>query len=377
MTEQEMCAQKTHELKPLVAVLDFSNVGRKNNIVCRSFNQWTRQYSPGDQEKGHIMFNESVPMSKRDEFIACMLLLFFPGIVLWLPVSILIALSFIRWYILIPSLLVIGFILSIIPVIYVPSICGCYILRLFAHYFSLRLVFFGQNSALKINRQYIFANMPHGVFPVGDMLTLFAFHSFSYCIPRYAVSWALVNPPIVRSVFGAYGAISASRESLKEALAFNNNISINIPGLAGIFDTCAIDSVSRKRIEIVQIMKRRGFIRLALERGRRVSIVPVYVFGNTECFSAMFSGNYYVRWFSRLIRFPITWMYGRWFLPVARRTPIMVALGEPIDIDCTAQSDPPIDLINQYHQKFLDAVTTLYLSARIHYGWQDRDITFK
>jgi hypothetical protein len=400
-SSEEITYPDTHigsddSLQANVQILDFTELAVSQDKIARSFSEWTAQhkYVPARPEKHpdqiaiHMtdgsqhtsklpQLNSQVPMSKREEFAACLLLIVFPGIIIWLPVLAIVLLTTIQWNIIFPILAFISIASLIAPVVFVPSICGCYMLRLFARYFSMRMIFVGKAAKLKLCRQYIFAHMPHGVFPIGDMLTLFAFRSLCFCVPRFASSWALVRTPILRNIFGAFGAISASPDVLAETLCDNFNVSINLPGVGGIYDGQYVNPSTGKREQQLRILERRGFIRLALKNNRKISIVPVYMFGNTECLNAVFGGNRFIRWLSRKVRFPITWMYGRLGLPLPRRIPILIAYGEPIEIsNPNPHEEPSAELITQYHEKFITAVTNLYMIARRYYGWDDVALNF-
>ena len=361
-----------------VHVLDFTNVTAANKKICANFDDWckTYQYPPpntGDLEMGtapdmkeswHL--NKQIKIAKWEEALACFLLFLFPGVIVWLPLVAIICLFVFSWKFIVPCIAVAVIITYLVPVRYLPSICSSYILRLFARYFSLRII---SLSKLDETATYLFGNMPHGVFPIGDMLSLFAFLMMAQRVPRYACSWALIYLPVLRNIFGAYGAISASRSRIVETLREHQSVSLNLPGLAGIYD-------SADTRQTIQLQNRRGFIRAALAVGN-VSLVPVYIFGNTECLSSLFTTNRFMRALSRFLRFPLTWIYGRCYLPIAQRTPILIAIGKPILVDTVPTEHPSEELIEYYHKRFVDGLIDVYHRCKGYYGWEHMELRIK
>lgn len=304
-----------------------------------------------------------VEMTKWEERIACLLLFFFPGIVVWLILFPLLCLLLMPWWMALLFVVTIVVIFSLVPESFVPDICRSYMLRLFAKYFSLRVAFFRRAELIKepqlyTSRRYLFAYMPHGVFPVGDMLSLFAFHSFGRRIPRYAVATPVMYTPILRMIFMLHGAILASHEEMVSKLVDEqDNVAVNVHGITGIYE-----SPQQK----VDIRNRRGFLRVAAAAGQDVQVVPVYVFGNTECMKTIFAGNALCQRISRFLRFPICWPYGRWYLPIPKRVPITIAIGEPFKTTGNADQD----LVT-----FSQSIRSLYASASPHYGWSNNPLT--
>ncbi len=65
-------------------------------------------------------------------------------------------------------------------------------------------------------------------------------------------------------------------------------------------------------IQRVYLKKRKGFARIALERG--ASLVPIYYFGNSQLLD--FLGGSNASRLSRSLRTSLLLYYGRWYLPI-------------------------------------------------------------
>eukprot|EP01070_Trichotokara_eunicae_P002251 Trichotokara_eunicae@DN2505_c0_g1_i3.p2 len=88
------------------------------------------------------------------------------------------------------------------------------------------------------------------------------------------VADVVLYTPIVRNFWAAFGFVSSSKESLKNALK-TENVFLYPGGLAEL-NMCDAEE------ELLYFEKRFGFVKLAMEAG--VDIVPMYVFGNTQMY---------------------------------------------------------------------------------------------
>jgi Diacylglycerol acyltransferase len=103
-------------------------------------------------------------------------------------------------------------------------------------------------------------------------------------IPPTAVATALLYTPILKHVLGIFGLISASKHSIQTTLkkrGVQGTIVLYVGGMAELFLSC-------HQQEKLYLLKRKGFIKLALQEG--IDIVPVYLFGNTTVLSILKTG---------------------------------------------------------------------------------------
>jgi len=151
-------------------------------------------------------------------------------------------------------------------------------------------------------------------------------------------------------------------------------------GIAEIFATShrlpslnATSTASQGDCECMVVRNRKGFIALALESGSH--IVPCYCFGNTQIFTTLPSGNSFLEYISRVLRTSIIVFWGRWWLPIPHRVPLLTVIGKPIK--CPKVTNPSAELINEYHERYLQATRDIYEKYRNMYGWSNRPLIFK
>lgn len=207
--------------------------------------------------------------------------------------------------------------------------------------------------------KYIFCYHPHGIYALGLFSLVFQRASgfqqqFSPQRPRegmlVAVASALLHVPLLGRLFSWFGFIPASRASLNAACETRNDLVI-VPG--GIAEMTLIQ---QKGIELVYLLKRKGFIKLAVKHGR--PLVPVYCFGETKIFHQYRFFENTRHWLSRKLKISIVFFRGRNCTLVPRQVPLNVVVGEPIHV---TQSDAPSDTyIDQIHGQYVDRLTELF-----------------
>ena len=80
--------------------------------------------------------------------------------------------------------------------------------------------------------------------------------------------------PVLRSLFGSFGAIPNDKKSMVKALK-TKHVSVFPGGIAEIF-------LSSRTEEKIYLQKRKGFVKMALATGTH--IIPIYVFGHSQMF---------------------------------------------------------------------------------------------
>lgn len=113
--------------------------------------------------------------------------------------------------------------------------------------------------------------------------------------------------------------------------------------------------------DIVVLVKRKGFVRLALSYG--VPIVPVFAAGCTDAYKT----------FPHILPGPRTFLqkkfgialpifHGRWFTPLAYPIPMKLLVGKPIETPKPAVmgGKPEPELVEEYHQKYIQALVDMH-----------------
>lgn len=137
---------------------------------------------------------------------------------------------------------------------------------------------------MRKGRNYILAAQPHGVLSMcGICSAVNAENEFQGTIPT-GVATALLRTPVLKHVMGIFYLISASKSSLKKQLrkgGIEGTVFLYVGGMAELF-------LSSEEEEVLYLLKRKGFIKLALQEG--VDVIPIYLFGNTAVLSVIKTG---------------------------------------------------------------------------------------
>jgi Diacylglycerol acyltransferase len=177
---------------------------------------------------------------------------------------------------------------AMIPPIAMPSIIRC--LSPMLDYFDYTEIH--ETSPIDVveeirtgRKNYLCIFQPHGVISfVGILSAVYAsVPEFVGQLPT-AVADALLYTPILKHVLGIFNLISASKQSLQKTMkkkGVHGTIVLYVGGMAELFLSCHTE-------EKLYLLKRKGFIKLALQEG--VDIVPVYLFGNTTVLSILKTG---------------------------------------------------------------------------------------
>lgn len=168
-------------------------------------------------------------------------------------------------------------------------------------------------------KSYIFASQPHGVVSLcGICSAVPADKDFQGRLIPTGVAEAVLSVPILRHVMGIFNLISASKKSLIKNFqkgGVEGSVVLYVGGIAELF-------VSSETQETLYLLKRKGFIKLALQNG--VDVVPIYLFGNTAVLSVLKTGM--LATLSRKTQVSMTYFWGRFLLPIPR--PVKVSNDE-------------------------------------------------
>lgn len=222
------------------------------------------------------------------------------------------------------------------------------IFRLARWYFGLEIV---ADWQMKPDVQYVLGVHPHGFLPVGTMINLLS----SLCgiekvlgknqLRTLAASFCFYVP-IYRDIILGGGVIDAARYNARRALTNGYSLAL-VPGGA----TEALYAGPGRNTLVLR--KRKGFIRLAIETGAH--LVPVYSFGENDCYSQMAS----VFPFMRKVQAKFQSVFGL-SLPIVtniipRRVKITTVFGQPIPV--TRNENPSEAEIDALLEVYIKALT--------------------
>ena len=209
-------------------------------------------------------------------------------------------------------------------------------------------------------KSYIFACHPHGVFPFVATCALcsaagadgdkgpskYAYKDRLTDDMPTAVATVLRYVPLLKDIVGLFNIIDASGAVLANRLK-RGSFALYVGGMLELF-------LASPQREVVFLKKRKGFIKLALKNG--ADVVPVYLFGNTTCLSALKAGP--LAALSRKLGVSLTIFWGRWWLPVPRPTKMVYARGKPLGLPHIP--NPSQDDINHWHQLYCNKLQALF-----------------
>jgi 1-acyl-sn-glycerol-3-phosphate acyltransferase len=199
-------------------------------------------------------------------------------------------------------------------------------------------------------KNYLMILQPHGVLSyVAIASAIAASDEFRGTIST-AVADALLQTPILKHIMGIFGLISASKQSIQKTLqkkGVAGCVVLYVGGMAELFLSCQNE-------EKLYLNKRKGFIKLALQTG--VDIIPIYLFGNTSALSVFKTGV--LAELSRKLQVSLTYIWGRWYLPIPRDCKLLYAAGQPLGMPQIEH--PTSEDIDKWHAKYCHEVERLF-----------------
>jgi 1-acyl-sn-glycerol-3-phosphate acyltransferase len=199
-------------------------------------------------------------------------------------------------------------------------------------------------------KNYLLVMQPHGSISfVSIASAIAATDAFRGTMPT-AVADALLYTPILKHVLGIFGLVSASKQSVQKQLKKKGPegcVVLYVGGMAELFLSCENE-------EKVYLKSRKGFVKLALQSG--VDIVPVYLFGNTNVLSVLKTGV--LAYLSRKLQVSLTYIWGRWLLPIPRDCKLLYVAGQPLGMP--KLENPSNEEIDKWHSKYCHEVERLF-----------------
>lgn len=227
--------------------------------------------------------------------------------------------------------------------------------------------------------QYILGMHPHGIIPI--QAVLWASYCHQYMVNESnalygfgAAADVVAYVPFLRNLMIWLSSTGAGYQQLKNGLAGKVECCNNagrIPrhlfllpgGIAEVF-------TSTPGKNIIVFSNRKGLCRLSLETGAH--LIPMYVFGGTDFFVNLATGDGIVSKFSRWLRAGLTIFWGQYMLPIPYTPRVSMCLGRPILIKRWSGEGPvPDELVDDLHKKYIQAIQDLFETHKVEAGHAD------
>lgn len=211
-----------------------------------------------------------------------------------------------------------------------------------------------KNGEIKKER-FIFFEFPHGVFPIGQVLTAPLVEKFTpgeyICATGASI---LFKVPMMKHIMAWMGTRPANRKSMTGVFENDMHVAVIPGGIAEMY-------VVTEDKETIYMKSRRGTVRLAIQNGAH--IVPAFFFGNSKILTVKGNdSNGFLAKLSRKLRMSIIFFYGRFGLPIPYRYPCSMASGEIVRV---VQNDNPTDAqIDEVIAKVCASVEKVYYEKR-------------
>jgi len=211
-------------------------------------------------------------------------------------------------------------------------------------------------GALMPSQQYIFALHPHGALPVSAIMQ-YASSKWDAEVPipreqtRLLVAGFCFVMPGLRELYLGGGFVDASKFSAEVCLDAGRSLLV-FPGGASEAMWCG------PKEDSLVLKSRRGFIRLALQRG--LPVVPCYTFGETDVLcppgpvpgSALWS---FQRAMQKVVGLNVD--PGMPLLP-RKDVPVSTVIGTPVMLPTLP--DPTTEVVDHWLQVYMHALQTLH-----------------
>jgi 2-acylglycerol O-acyltransferase 2 len=135
-------------------------------------------------------------------------------------------------------------------------------------------------------------------------------------------------------------------------------------GVAEIF-------VSTPGKHAIVFKSRKGLCKLSIETGAKLT--PCYVFGGTDFFFNLATGDGLLSKISRSLKAGLTIFWGRFGLPIPFTPRVTFVIGEPIPVPVgwDGKGPIPVELINELHETYMKAMVELFDTHKAVAGYPD------
>jgi diacylglycerol O-acyltransferase 2, plant len=301
--------------------------------------------------KRFAFYNEKVEQSWLSSALAAISLGFLCGFYYWLLslsfASILLAYFVSPWYLLALA--------ALYSTALLPATVGWQrfidlpIWQIWLDYFRFEIVLEDEEATSREPNQLL-CEYPHGIYPLGSLLSFFcAKEVMQEGRKVFGLAASVIfRVPVMKHVFSWLGTRAATRRNLAHCLS-QGSCGVVVGGIAEMY-------MGDEHQERIYLKRRTGFIRSALDND--VPVVPVYFLGNSQLFSAIGANEGgWLSAVSRRLRTSLIVFYGRFGLPIPRRSKIVMVIGKPIRFAKGTS-------VEQGHATFTAALEKLYADHR-------------
>lgn len=243
-----------------------------------------------------------------------------------------------------------------------PAFCDSWLLKLWQKYFGYTWEI---HPTLEKGKKYLFLEFPHGVFPMGQLLSAeVAKKVFPDDVICGVAADIIFRFPIFRHIIAWTGGRGASRKNILKIFDEGCQCTVIPGGIAEIF-------VCNHQTEDIYFKERKQIIKLALQEG--INIIPGYFYGNSKIFNMVGPAGEgsWMSMLSRKLRASIVLYYGRQYLPVPMRHPLRMVLADTIPVE-HAIPNPTDEQVDELHAQVMQRIASMYEEYKP--DWENRKL---
>lgn len=212
---------------------------------------------------------------------------------------------------------------------------------------------------------------PHGVMNFGAVIWVFFARWISGKEQYTAGAPSLMHIPGLRYLVAALWFCHADKKSLKKALQETpradtkrgGTVALCPDGIAGIFH-------SSPGTDVLYLGKKRGLMRLAYEEG--ALLAPGWFPGTTDTLTVVQDPFGILKFVSRKLKLSLFLFYGRWGLPIPRRSPTSIC---PHLVRAPKIAEPTDEDLERLHHQVYGGLAKKYNEELKYYtGYSDRTL---
>ena len=253
---------------------------------------------------------------------------------------------------------------------------GNWCMRMGERYFGLTTTVEDEGAlrSIPLDRAAVLAAEPHDILP-------YAVFAFSPCLGRIPdrigrdhrclMTSAIFRIPFLRQAYAWTSGGPVDRATFRRRLSRGESFTF-VPG--GVQEVTAMDPACPSRDVVLYLRSRKGFVKLALERGS--PIVPVFCFGVEGSYGHWIPRGKWAAEVGRAIGFLPLVYWGRYGVPfgIPRPNKIHVVVGSPIDVPMMGAGSIGGDAVDKYHGIFLEEMEALFERHKADAGYEGRKI---